>query len=64
MTDEHGKQRHFSVSEKRAFFRRKGPHNMAVALQGCFVTGSLYVKRDCVGVRHRSMTMCPKFILR
>ena len=44
MIDEHGKQGHFSVSKKRAFFRRKGPHNMAVALQGCFVTGSLLCK--------------------
>ena len=24
--------------------RRKGPHKMAVALQGCFVTGSLLRK--------------------
>ena len=28
--------------------RRKGPHNMAVALQGCFVRGSLLCKGGTV----------------
>ena len=37
VNDEHGKQKHFSVLEKR-------PHNMAVALHACFVTGSLLCK--------------------
>ena len=34
----------FQSRRKGPFFRRKGPHNMAVALQGCFVTGSLLCK--------------------
>ena len=29
---------------KGPFLGEEGPHNMAVALQGCFVTGSLLCK--------------------
>ena len=29
---------------KGPFFKRKGPHNTAVALQDCFVRGSLLCK--------------------
>ena len=44
MIDEHGKAMTFLSLGEKSLFRRKGPHNMAVALQGCFVTGSLLCK--------------------